>query len=91
MAKGPVWLWERVGARCFPGGWVSPALELGGSDGLELRSVGSPTYALSAIAGVDGESNEHGLNEKVREKSVYDAVAFWYDMVKGLAGARITP
>jgi len=61
-------------------------MALGASDGLYLRNAGIPTYDPSAIAEVDGEANAHGLNEKVREKSIYDAVAFWNDMLKGLAG-----
>ena len=80
-----------LAARYFPGAPVIPVMALGASDGLYLRNAGIPTYDPSAIAEVDGEGNAHGLNEKVREKSVYDAVAFWYDMVKGLAGGRLMP
>ncbi|MDB4889132.1 MAG: peptidase [Gemmatimonadetes bacterium] len=79
-------LLERLSGQYFPGAPVIPSMSLGASDGLYLRNAGIPTYSLSAVAGVDGESNEHGLNEKVREKSIYDAAAFWNDMVKGLAG-----
>lgn len=83
-------LLDRLAARYFPGAPVIPVMALGASDGLYLRNAGIPTYDPSAIAAVDGEGNAHGLNEKVREKSVYDAVAFWNDMVKGLAGG-LTP
>jgi acetylornithine deacetylase/succinyl-diaminopimelate desuccinylase-like protein len=79
-------LLDRLAAKYFPGAPVIPAMALGASDGLFLRNAGIPTYSLSAIAEVDGESNAHGLNEKVREKSVYDAVAFWNDMLHALAG-----
>ena len=82
-------LLDQLASRYFPGAPVIPSMALGASDGLYLRNVGIPTYTLSAIAGVDGESNEHGLNEKVREKSVYDAVAFWNDMVRALAGGAV--
>ena len=82
-------LLDRLASRYFPGAPVIPSMALGASDGLYLRNVGIPTYTLSAIAGVDGESNKHGLNEKVREKSVYDAVAFWNDMVRALAGGAV--
>ena len=78
-------LLDRLAGQYFPGAPVIPTMALGASDGLYLRNAGIPTYSLSAIAEVDGESNAHGLNEKVREKSVYDAVAFWNDMVRGLA------
>lgn len=79
-------LLDTLSARYFPGAPVVPAMALGASDGLFLRNAGIPVYSLSAIAEMDGEANAHGLNEKVREKSLYDAVAFWNDMVRGLAG-----
>lgn len=79
-------LLDRLAVRHFAGAPVIPTMSLGASDGLFLRNAGIPTYSLSAIAELDGESNIHGLNEKVREKSLYDGVAFWYDMVRGLAG-----
>ena len=81
-------LLDQLSARYFSGAPVIPSMALGASDGLYLRNAGIPTYSLSAIAEADGESNAHGLNEKVREKSIYDAVAFWNDMVKGLASGR---
>ena len=81
-------LLDRLSARHFSGAPVLPTMSLGATDGLYLRNAGIPTYSLSAIAELDGESNAHGLNEKVREKSIYDAAAFWNDMVKGLASDR---
>ena len=79
----------RLSARYWPGAPVIPSMSLGATDGLFLRNAGIPTYNFSAIAAVDAEGNEHGLNEKVREKSVYDAAAFWNDMVKQLASAPV--
>lgn len=84
-------LLDQLAGRYFPGAPVIPVMAVGATDGLFLRNAGIPVYDPGALAEVDGEANAHGLNEKVREKSVYDAVAFWYDMVKGLAGSRITP
>jgi acetylornithine deacetylase/succinyl-diaminopimelate desuccinylase-like protein len=66
-------------------------MALGASDGLYLRNVGIPNYALSALASVEGESNAHGLDEKIREDSFYRAVAYWYDLVKALAGGSAHP
>ena len=79
-------LLDQLSSRYFGGAPVIPVMGLGATDGLFLRNAGIPTYSLSAVASVDGESNAHGLNEKIREKSVYDAVAFWNDMLRGLAG-----
>jgi acetylornithine deacetylase/succinyl-diaminopimelate desuccinylase-like protein len=82
---------ERLAARHFPGAVVIPSMALGASDGLYLRNVGIPNYALSALASVEGESNAHGLDEKIREDSFYRAVAYWYDLVKALAGGSAHP
>ena len=82
-------LLEQLVPRYFPGAPVMPSMSAGATDGLYLRNAGIPTYALSAVAGVNGESNAHGLNEKVREKSIYDAVAFWNDMVRALASGPL--
>ncbi|MEP7000733.1 MAG: M20/M25/M40 family metallo-hydrolase [bacterium] len=83
-------LLDQLSARYFPGAPVIPIMSAGASDGLYLRNAGIPTYDPSALAEGEGEGNAHGLNEKVRVKSVFDAVAFWYDLVKGLAGG-LTP
>jgi len=82
---------ERLAARYFPGAPVIPGMAAGASDGLYFRNAGIPTYGLSAVASVDGEGNEHGLNEKVRERSVYDAVAYWNELVRALAGRTMVP
>ena len=76
---------DRLAAKYYPGAPVIPTMALGASDGLYMRNAGIPTYSVSASASVDGESNDHGLNEKVRVKSIYDATAFWYDMLHALA------
>ena len=77
---------DRLSARYFPGAVVVPVMSAGASDGLFFRNGGIPTYATSAIAAADGEGNEHGLNERVRARGLYDAVAFWNDLVRALAG-----
>ena len=56
---------ERLAARHFPGAVVIPSMALGASDGLYLRNAGIPNYALSALAAAEGETNAHGLDEKI--------------------------
>jgi acetylornithine deacetylase/succinyl-diaminopimelate desuccinylase-like protein len=79
---------ERLAARHFPGAVVIPSMALGASDGLYLRNAGIPNYALSALAAAEGETNAHGLDEKIRVDSFYRAVAYWYDLVRALAGGE---
>jgi len=84
-------LLDRLVPRYFPGAPVIPIMALGASDGLYFRNAGIPTYTLSAIAEGGDEGNAHGLNEKVRVKSLYDASAFWNDMVHGLTSSPPRP
>ncbi|MDQ6827253.1 MAG: M20/M25/M40 family metallo-hydrolase [Gemmatimonadota bacterium] len=77
--------------RFFPGATLVPLMEAGATDGLYLRNAGIPTYGVSAIAAVSGESNAHGRDEKLRERSLYDATEFWYSLVKKLASPTVTP
>jgi len=65
---------------------VIPSMETGATDGLFLRNVGIPVYGVSAVFAVEGEMNFHGMNEKVRKKSFFDALSFWHDMLKALTG-----
>jgi len=48
----------------------------GATDGRFLMNAGIPTYGLSGIFSTSGENNAHGLNEKVRVKSLYDGRDF---------------
>jgi len=77
---------ERLVAAHFPGAVVVPGMALGATDGLYTRNAGIPTYGVSALAAVQGESNAHGLDEKIRADAFYRAVAFWDAMLKAIAG-----
>jgi acetylornithine deacetylase/succinyl-diaminopimelate desuccinylase-like protein len=72
----------------WPGVPVIPNISTGATDGRFLNSAGIPTYGISAIF-VDPDGNGvHGLNERVRVKSLYDARQFLYRLVKTYASAR---
>ncbi|HEX6573513.1 MAG TPA: M20/M25/M40 family metallo-hydrolase, partial [Gemmatimonadaceae bacterium] len=57
----------------------------GATDGRFLRAVGIPTYGVSGIFALPGESNAHGRDEKLRTKSFYDGLAFLDGLVRRLA------
>ena len=83
---------ERLTRAAFPGAVVVPEMSTGATDGLFTRNAGIPTYGISAMFGeLSDASRAHGRDERVSVKSFHDAVAFWYDMVKALAGPRVTP
>jgi acetylornithine deacetylase/succinyl-diaminopimelate desuccinylase-like protein len=79
---------ERLAALHFPGTVVIPHMSTGATDGLHTRNAGIPTYGISAMFSVPGETRAHGLNEQVRARSFYDALDFWYDLLRAVGGGR---
>jgi acetylornithine deacetylase/succinyl-diaminopimelate desuccinylase-like protein len=66
---------------------VIPTMSTGATDGRFLRAAGIPTYGVSGIFSVPGETNAHGRDEKLRVKSFYDGLEFLDQLVRRLTGA----
>jgi acetylornithine deacetylase/succinyl-diaminopimelate desuccinylase-like protein len=82
---GPI---ETVAARLWPGTPVIPALSTGATDGRFLTAAGVPTYGVTGMF-VDPDGNGvHGLDERVRVKSLYDSHDFLYQLIKIYGSAR---
>jgi acetylornithine deacetylase/succinyl-diaminopimelate desuccinylase-like protein len=76
---------EAVAKSHFPGVPVIPNLLTAGTDGRYLSAAGIPTYGVPGIA-IDADGNgAHGLNERVRVRSVYAGRDYLYDLVKRYA------
>ena len=69
-------------AKLWPGVPVAPSMTAGATDGRYLMSAGIPTYGMSGMFGVPGENNAHGLNEKLRVKSLYEGREFLESVVR---------
>ncbi len=82
---GPV---ERTAARMWPGVPIIPSMTPGATDGRFLNTAGIPTYGMSGMFAVPGEVNAHGLNEKIRVRSVYEGRDFLDAIVREYARAR---
>lgn len=79
---------EKIVADMWPGVPVIPTISTGATDGRYLNAAGIPTYGISGVF-VDPDGNGvHGLDERVRVKSLMDARVFLYRLVKSYAGAR---
>jgi acetylornithine deacetylase/succinyl-diaminopimelate desuccinylase-like protein len=65
---------------------VIPVMSTGATDGRFLRAAGIPTYGVSGIFSLPGETNAHGRDEKLRVKSYYDGLEFLDQLVRRLAG-----
>jgi acetylornithine deacetylase/succinyl-diaminopimelate desuccinylase-like protein len=79
---GPV---ERAAARMWPGVPIIPTMTPGATDGRYLNNAGIPTYGMSGMFSAPGESNAHGLNEKIRVQSLYDGRDFLEAIVREYA------
>ncbi|WP_312162263.1 M20/M25/M40 family metallo-hydrolase [Phenylobacterium sp.] len=82
---GPV---ESVAARLWPGVPVVPVMATGATDGRFLNAVGVPTYGLTGFFSELGGNGAHGLNEKLRVRSLYEGRDFLYEVVKLYANQR---
>ena len=82
---GPV---EAVSAQMWPGVPVVPALLVATTDGRYMNNAGIPTYGLSGLFRDPDGSGVHGLNERIRVRSLYEGHDFLYRVVKLYAGGR---
>lgn len=69
-------------AKLWPGIPVVPLMTPGATDGRFLMNAGIPTYGMSGMFAVPGEANAHGLNEKIRVKSLYEGRDFLEGIVR---------
>jgi acetylornithine deacetylase/succinyl-diaminopimelate desuccinylase-like protein len=68
---------------------VIPTMSTGATDSHWLREAGIPSYGVSGLFSLPGETNAHGRDEKLRVKSYYDGLEFLNQLVKQLGeGAR---
>lgn len=79
---GPI---ERTAARMWPGTPIIPVSIAGATDGRFLNTAGIPTYGVSGMFASPGETNAHGLNERIRVRSLYEGREFLETIVREYA------
>ncbi|MFZ5718953.1 MAG: M20/M25/M40 family metallo-hydrolase [Pseudomonadota bacterium] len=82
---GPI---EKVSQAMWPGVPVVPILQAGATDAQHLNAVGIPTYGVSGIFVDPDLGRIHGLNERIRVKSLMEGREFLYRLVKFYADAK---
>jgi acetylornithine deacetylase/succinyl-diaminopimelate desuccinylase-like protein len=83
-------IWEPIeatAAEIFPGLPVVPIFQAGGTDAPFLAAIGIPTYGIGAYFLEPDLGHIHGLNERIRVDSLYDARDYLYALVLRLAAA----
>jgi acetylornithine deacetylase/succinyl-diaminopimelate desuccinylase-like protein len=73
---------EQVTHQIYPGIEVVPVLQAAGTDAIYLAEAGIPTYGVSGMFVDPDLGNIHGLNERIRVRSLYDGRDFLYALVK---------
>jgi len=76
---------EHVAGRMWRGVPIIPLMTPGATDGRYLNTAGIPTYGLSGMFSAEGETNAHGLNEKIRVRSLYEGRDFLNAVVREYA------
>jgi acetylornithine deacetylase/succinyl-diaminopimelate desuccinylase-like protein len=79
---------ETVAHQLWPGVPLVPAMSTGATDGRFMLAAGVPTYGLSGMFGEPDGGGVHGLNERIRVRSLYEGREFLYRVVKLYATAR---
>ena len=82
---GPI---EKVSADMWPGVPVVPTLLAGATDGRFTINAGIATYGVSGMFRDPDGSGVHGLNERIRVRSLYEGHEFLYRLVKLYAGGK---
>jgi acetylornithine deacetylase/succinyl-diaminopimelate desuccinylase-like protein len=73
---------RKVADTIWPGVPIVPTMSTGATDGRFLNASGVPTYGLSGMFHDAEGSHAHGLNERIRVKSLLDGRRFLYQVVK---------
>ncbi len=74
---------DRVTQEMWPGIGVIPTMSAGATDGSYLRNRGIPTFGVAGQ--FYGETNAHGMNERIPQRAFYDSNEFMYRLVKSLS------
>ena len=66
---------------------VIPGMTTGASDGSFFRAKGIPVYDIDGSWGIiPDDERAHGLDERIPVRAMYDDVAYWEMIYRGLAG-----
>ncbi len=73
---------ERLAKKHFPGVPLVPAMSTGATDGIFLQAIGIPVYGVPGIFTEHDYGGIHGLNERIRARSLFEGRDYLYDLVK---------
>ncbi len=76
---------ESVTEEMWPGVPVLPMMSTGATDGLFLRSAGTPVYGVSGLFSDIDDNRAHGQNERILIESYFEGQEFLYRLMTRLS------
>jgi acetylornithine deacetylase/succinyl-diaminopimelate desuccinylase-like protein len=76
---------EALAKKYFPGVPVLPLMSTGATDGIFLEAIGIPVYGVPGVFGEADFNGVHGLNERIRVRSLYEGRDYLFDLIKAYA------
>ena len=76
---------KALAAKHFPGVPLVPIMSTGATDGIFFQGIGMPVYGAPGIFLDRDLGGIHGLNERIRVRSLYDGRDYLFDLVKAYA------
>ena len=76
---------RRIAADMWPGVPVLPSMSPGATDGRFTNAAGIPTYGVTGLFADPDGGGVHGLNERIRVRSLYEGRDFLFELVKAYA------
>ena len=77
---------QQVAAKHFPGVPLLPIMSTGATDAVFFGELGMPVYGVPGLFIDKDLGGIHGLNERIRVRSLFDGRDYLYDLVKAYAG-----
>jgi acetylornithine deacetylase/succinyl-diaminopimelate desuccinylase-like protein len=79
---------QRISAEIWPGVPLVPHMATGATDAVTMNAAGIPTYGVSGLFRDPDGNGVHGLNERIRVRSVMEARAYLFRLVKAYADQK---
>lgn len=79
---------KQVAAKHFPGVPLVPSMASGATDGRYFGPAKIPVYGVPGVFGDPDGNGAHGLNERMRVRSLYEGRDYLFDLVKVYVGAK---
>ena len=79
---GPI---REVAGQMWPNVPILPTMTTGATDGRFTNAAGIPTYGVTGMFGDPDGGGAHGLNERIRVRSLYEGRDFLFEIVKRYA------